>query len=129
MKLIDLFRLDNNDSLAHRKSLIDFYSLLDIEVIDGGGRFSAGQCMLLSVARAILQKSSLLVLDEVGASLDRGTYLQVLSSILDYAKVKPNVMVLAVCHRLEEVEKLKFCTHILTLDDGAIVDFRSVGNK
>jgi ABC-type multidrug transport system fused ATPase/permease subunit len=117
---------DNNDSLAHQKSLIDFYSLLDSEVIDGGGRFSAGQCMLLSVARAILQKSSLLVLDEVGASLDRATYLQVLSAILDYAKLQPNVMVLAVCHRLEEVKKLNFCTHILTLDDGAIVDFRSV---
>lgn len=118
--------LDNHDNDKETQwSSIQLQAFLDSEVIDGGSRFSAGQCMLLSVARALLQKPKLLILDEIGASLDRSTYMQVLKAVLSYVKQSDRqVMVLCICHRLEEVEEVRFATHMLRLEQGRVVDFR-----
>lgn len=46
---------------------------IDLEVREGGENFSAGQLQLLCMARAILQRSSIVILDEATSALDIGT--------------------------------------------------------
>lgn len=76
--------------------------LLDSIVVDAGAQYSSGQRMLLSLARALLQRSPVLVLDEIGASLDHETHQTVLTAVRKHCELYPQTIVLNVCHRLRE---------------------------
>lgn len=78
--------------------------------------FSHGQAQLFSLARAILRKPKILVLDEVTSSLDAETERVVKKVVKDEF---PGVTIIAVAHRLEFLTDFD---RIVVLDRGRIVD-------
>lgn len=92
---------------------------LDSLVSEGGTNFSVGQIQLLCLARTILCKNKLLVLDEATASVDKHTD-QLLHQSLN--KAYTNSTIIAIAHRLDTVID---CDLILVLGLGKVLEFGS----
>jgi len=88
-------------------------------VSEGGSNFSVGQRQLLCLARAILSKNQILILDEATASVDRRTD-QMLHETLEESF--RNSTILAVAHRLDTVIDHDF---ILVLGHGKVLEYGS----
>jgi ATP-binding cassette, subfamily C (CFTR/MRP), member 4 len=88
-------------------------------VAEGGSNFSVGQRQLLCLARAILCKNKLLVLDEPTANVDRRTD-QLLQEALH--KSFEGATILSVAHRLDTVIDHDY---ILVLGHGHVLEFGS----
>ncbi|KAI9902342.1 hypothetical protein N3K66_001694 [Trichothecium roseum] len=89
---------------------------LDTRVDAGGRNFSQGQRQLVSIGRAVLRRSGLVIMDEATASVDRAT-AAVLQRILK--EDLGGCTVVTIAHRLEAVEGADWC---LRLEDGKVVE-------
>ncbi|KAI3740119.1 hypothetical protein L2E82_30538 [Cichorium intybus] len=92
---------------------------LDAEVSEGGENFSVGQRQLLSLARALLRKSKILVLDEATAAVDVRTDDLIQKTIRKEFK---SCTMLIIAHRLNTIID---CNRILVLQSGQIVEYDS----
>ena len=89
---------------------------LDEEVRERGNNFSAGQRQLLSFARTIVHKPSVIILDEATANIDTETELLIQDSL---EKMKNIGTMLIVAHRLSTIQH---SDKIIVLSDGKIVE-------
>ena len=87
----------------------------DTEIAAGGQNLSQGQRQLVGLARAVLRRSAVVILDEATASIDRETALQVQRILREELKEST---VITIAHRLEAVEHADFQ---LRLDHGRLV--------
>tara|TARA_S200000501_G_scaffold333012_1_gene336101 strand:- start:135 stop:869 length:735 start_codon:yes stop_codon:yes gene_type:complete len=83
------------------------------------GELSSGQKNRVSLAKALINSPSVLLLDEPTASLDPETGDFVRSFLEKYKKEK-KISVLLASHNMNEVERL--CSSILMMKDGVIID-------
>ncbi len=82
------------------------------------GTLSAGQKTRVAVAKALLNKPELLLLDEPTASLDPDSADRIRQYLVDY-KNKTNATILMASHNMAEVEQL--CDQVMMLYRGNIV--------
>lgn len=85
----------------------------------GGVNLSGGQKQRLSIARALLKKPRILILDDCTSALDAATEAKVLAGI---RKESAGMTVLLVSQRISTVMK---ADHILCMEDGRICGFGS----
>ena len=83
------------------------------------GELSSGQKNRVSLAKALINDPTVLLLDEPTASLDPETGDFVRSFLEDYKKEK-KISVLLASHNMEEVKRL--CSSVLMMKEGLIVD-------
>lgn len=89
---------------------------------ENGVILSGGLKQRLAIARAILKKSKILILDEATSSLDNETQDYIHHSI---KKIKKDYTIIIIAHRLSTVID---CDKILVVDKGKIVGFDSHDN-
>ena len=89
---------------------------LDEVVRERGNNFSAGQRQLLSFARTIIHKPSVMILDEATANIDTETELLIQDSL---EKMKNIGTMLIVAHRLSTIQH---ADNIILLSRGKIVE-------
>ncbi|XP_032473157.1 canalicular multispecific organic anion transporter 2 isoform X5 [Phocoena sinus] len=95
---------------------------LDFQCSEGGENLSVGQRQLVCLARALLRKSRILVLDEATAAIDLETDDLIQATIHTQCET---CTVLTIAHRLNTIMDY---TRVLVLDKGTIAEFDSPTN-
>ncbi|KAG6882418.1 hypothetical protein C0995_014752, partial [Termitomyces sp. Mi166 len=90
---------------------------LETQVSAGGTNFSQGQRQLIAMARALLRRSSIIVLDEATSSIDFATDAKIQTTIREEFT---SSLLLTIAHRLRTVIDYD---RLIVLDKGQIVEF------
>jgi ABC-2 type transport system ATP-binding protein len=111
-----LYGVEDVDArIAELAEALDLKDLLDRPV----GRLSAGQKTRVSLAKALVNRPQVLLLDEPTASLDPDTADWVRGRIQDYQRERGATILLA-SHNMSEVERL--CERVIIMKRGRIED-------
>ena len=110
-QVMDACRYVNADTFINRLE-----NGLDEVVRERGNNFSAGQRQLLSFARTIIHKPSVMILDEATANIDTETEILIQDSL---EKMKNIGTMLIVAHRLSTIQH---ADNIILLSHGQIVE-------
>ncbi|XP_047577990.1 multidrug resistance-associated protein 1-like isoform X2 [Lutra lutra] len=92
------------------------------EISEGGENLSVGQRQLVCLARALLRKTKILILDEATASIDFETDTLVQTTI---RKEFSDCTILTIAHRLHSILD---SDRVLVLDSGRITEFETPQN-
>jgi ATP-binding cassette subfamily B multidrug efflux pump len=91
----------------------------DTVLSENGGNLSQGQRQLLAIARVILSKPSILILDEATSSIDTRTELHIQDALLNIMKGRTTFII---AHRLNTIRE---ADRIMVIDHGEIVEHGS----
>ena len=104
--------------LSHLKSFVEgLTSGLEYEIAEGGSNLSVGQKQLVCLARALLRKTKILILDEATASVDLDTDDLIQATIREEFS---DCTVLTIAHRLNTILD---SDRIMVLREGRIIEF------
>ncbi|KXJ16546.1 Multidrug resistance-associated protein 4 [Exaiptasia diaphana] len=111
------------DVVQMKERVSKLQGLLEYSIGDGGSGFSVGETQLLCLARAILQRCKVLVLDEATANVDYKTDQLVQRVIREKFS---HCTVLTIAHRLNTIMDYD---RVLVLDRGHVVDLLRIGSQ
>ena len=94
---------------------------LDFEVKENGANISQGQRSLISIARALVRRSKIVIMDEATASIDGRADAQ-LQEMLN--GVLGDATVLTVAHRLDTI--IATCDRVVVMDGGRVAEFDGI---
>ena len=94
----------------------EFDDKIDHKIADNGVNLSGGQKQRIAIARAIISKSPILILDEATSSLDSKSEKLVQDALI---KLMDNKTSIVIAHRLSTVKNAQ---NIIVLDKGKIVE-------
>ena len=102
-------------SAAQAKEFVEKKQGLDTEVAQNGSNFSGGQRQRLTIARALIKKPQILILDDSASALDYATEAKLRSAInsLDHS---PTLFIIS-----QRASSILHADKIIVLDDGEVV--------
>lgn len=93
---------------------------LDAHINEGGSNLSSGQRQLVSLARALLAPSNILVLDEATAAVDVETDAMLQTTLR--SSMFKNRTIITIAHRINTILD---SDRIIVLDKGRVAEFES----
>ncbi|TQS36417.1 hypothetical protein Golomagni_03139 [Golovinomyces magnicellulatus] len=106
-----------------KQHVISMSGGLDAKIQEGGSNLSQGQRQLISLARALLCKSNILVLDEATAAVDIQTDKLIQNTLR--SPIFENRTIITIAHRINTISD---CDRIVVLEAGRVVEFDSPEN-
>ncbi|KAJ2614564.1 hypothetical protein EV177_002006 [Coemansia sp. RSA 1804] len=115
--------VDGNDDFPGSERMAGIFASLDAEIRENGHNISAGQRQLVALARAMIRRSRLIIMDEATASVDFDADKRIQNTIRgpEFA----NSTLLCIAHRLRTIIDYD---KVLVLDDGRVAEFDTPHN-
>jgi ATP-binding cassette subfamily B multidrug efflux pump len=101
---------------AVHQNILDFEKQYQTEIGERGITLSGGQKQRVSIARALVKKPKLLILDDCLSAVDTRTEEEILRNLSQFMEARTCILI---AHRISTI---KNADHILVLDEGKIIE-------
>ena len=102
-------------SLSSSSSSDDILSYI---LVEAGAKLSQGQKQLLSLARALLHQSKILLIDEVTSSIDSVSEALLFKVLANHISRNPDSVLIIISHKLDAIKSL--CNKVIKFNDDKV---------